>query len=168
MTTTELIAVPFAQVDPFTQVHDAIWSHLERHHPFAELVRRGNRIRLTSDGDPTKHARLDADSPQAAISESGGTISLFHTSTSCRMTMTYTLELETASRDMTRLNRVLWEAARALSRTDDTLGLPFVVEVRVAAAPIDLSDNAGKMGWTALMGLTVTMMFNRQQDMESD
>ena len=149
--------------DPFTQTLNRLWELLESHAPLADMVRLGNRIKLAgANGDPYKPQVMAADLPEVLIEPAGGQVDLFATSTSTRAVQDYAVTAVTGDlRVHTLLFPLKWELVKALSRSGDNLGLPFVRKVRIAeqADRADRGKSARAAGWSLRLIVSVEMWF---------
>jgi predicted RND superfamily exporter protein len=164
------MTVSLDTIDPFTQVMNALWSTLEAHRGFTNLVSLSNRIKFhTGNENPEKSLNQDHDRPEVMIDPVSTTYSLFQTSTHTQVEETYAIRLATASLVTKDLNRTRWEILRAFSKTDDKMGLAFVVKVRFASgvtSVLDPQQNRGKGGWSDVLNVTVTMRFVNRTELQ--
>lgn len=155
-------------VDPFTQVHNALWDLLTSYGPFTDLVSKGNRIKLNGrDRNPSKGNRLDADAPEVRIEPAGVTVDLFATSTSSMIESIFSVELRTDdTRPNNKLFPVQWAIIRAISQADNNLGLSFVHKLTIGDLDIEENeDEDGKKGWKSVIGVEVQMNFDRAKQL---
>ncbi len=153
--------------DPFTQTLDKIWDLLESHTGFTDLVRLGNRIKVSgTNPDPYKPRPQSADLPEVRVEPEGGKVELFATSSSSRATQDYAVSLVTGD---VRVNKQLfplkWEMMKALSKSGDNLGLSFVTKVRVreVGESVGQEDHRVKRAWSGKWIISVEMWFANSQ-----
>ena len=163
--------MPDFTTDPFTQVYDRLWALLEADGGFAARVRKGNRINLqaASSGstDPRRQSVQDGDLPEVTLEQTGGPVDLFDTSGSAAIVEHYEVRITTGDpRPHKALNPVKWRVLKALSRTANNLGLPFVRHVHVTAATDRTADrklDRGTAGWSAVITVRVEMAVTRAE-----
>jgi hypothetical protein len=153
--------------DPFTQTLNKLWDLLESHEEFTNLVRLGNRVKLTAaDPDPYKPRAQSADLPEVRVEPNGGQAELFATSTSTRAVQNYAILVTTGD---LRVNKLLfplkWELMKALSKSGDNLGLAFVKKVRIGelTESTERKGAPGTRGWSGTITVTVEMWFPNSQ-----
>lgn len=159
-----------ADLDPFTQVYDALWAMLEARAGITKMVRLKNRIKFTgSNRDPIKDQISYRDLPEMILVPGTGIPHLQRTSNSS--SMLETLEIRVATGDQ-RIGEILyplkWEVYRALS-TWETLLLALTwnsktfvrlvrpTSVQDGVAQADL--NRGIKGWSTLWACEYEMWF---------
>ena len=153
--------------DPYTRVHNAIWAILEQYPPFTELVRAGNRIKLT--GQPVNiKAEVEAgDLPEVEVVpaddagyEWGSTAnSLVDTAMYRINVFTGTMQLDDPRRGLYPLK---WALISAL-RFNPRLGLPFVEDARLVSSTPTPRTPRGS-GWGISFLLKVVLRFKRTGD----
>ncbi len=160
-------------VNPYTMVHDALWTLALRHPDFAELVKPGNRVDYggDTDRDPIKQVVADADLPEVALISEGITSANVHnTNTTTEVVRRYSFTVVTGDNRLRyRLYRVEWFLTCALSGWQEVFGalqwhgVPFVKYANVIGVNEGMSDsqrNRGIKGWSALWSCEVKLLFN--------
>ena len=152
-----------ADKDPFTQVLEALWSLLEQHEPFADLVKPGNRVKFHEDPRLKQQARA-ADTPEVRIVAGEVSPHLFRTSTSSTIERTFRIEVSTNDLRITAAAfPVEWAILVAVAGAKDALeGLAFVRQVRPISGEVPGPDPAERTdGWHTVVALNVMMAFPR-------
>lgn len=156
----------FYQVDPFTQIHQALWTSVTNFAPWAALVRPGARINDVPSG--TISAKAVAISPGDVpelriiqstfrIDESGRNVATE------RWQQTYMFQLSTASMNVIPVNQLKFLTIVALKRAPENFGLPWVYEWLFGGNTDKEFDAKAKLrNWVSYLPLTVWMNINRQ------
>lgn len=158
--------------DPFTQANLAIWNALTAYPGFADLVRVGNRLGTTSRNVPLDKSRGTyadtADAGQLRVQEAGFTLSPFGSNSKVSESrQSYSVQLTTQSMRATPLNRLKWNALKALKRAGDDLGLTFVREWSITEATEGLmsvvtpEEPRTQDGWATAFTVNVEMYWPR-------
>ena len=152
-----------AEKDPFTQVFEALWSALEAHEPFADLVKPGNRVKFHED-PRIKHQARAADTPEVRIVAGEVSPHLFRTSTSSTIERSFRIEVFTNDLRITAAAfPVEWAILVAVAGLKDKLpGLDFVRKVRPVSGDVPGPDPDQRTdGWHTVVALNVMMTFPR-------
>lgn len=108
---------------PLVLIHDALWTMLEAHAGFTELVPVGNRIKLTNiRGQAIKPRTSTADMPEVRIIPTGGLPHLQRTSNSSTILKRWEVQAVSGETHIIKMMDLEWEVFRALSRWDTHLG----------------------------------------------
>lgn len=153
-------------IDPYTQVYDRIWELLEAEASLMQLVKPGNRVNLQDrNPSPRKSNTQDGDLPELSVMPMGGGVDLWKTNTTAIFDEVYRIAIATGDlRPHKQLNPIKFAVLRALGRTANDLGLPFVVTTNcmsVTDTLYDLAQNRGTVAWSALYDVRVTMKIPR-------
>ena len=158
--------------DPITQVYDALWTLLEAGNDFQELVKSGNRIKLTSrDRSPFKDNLGSADVPEVTILPMGATVAHQHRSTSgSSLSQGFQIRVATGEQNLhTLVFPLKWAIYKAMADWATVLtaltwkGVTYVVHCRLADAADGISEvdiARGITGWTVLWQCNVEMWFS--------
>lgn len=110
-----------ADINPIKQVYDGLWTVLEAHTGFTDIVVVGNRIKLTKGlldvneaRAPDKGRVLDADFPQVRIVPAGADSYPRDTSTGTRLDLFFRIEAKTGEKQYDDLALLTWETMRAM------------------------------------------------------
>lgn len=158
--------------DPFTQANLAIWNALASYPGFSSLVRVGNRLGTTSQNVPLNKSRGTyadtADAGQVRIQEAGFTLSPFGSNSRISESrQSYGVQFTTQALTTTPLNRLKWNALKALKRAGDDLGLPFVRGWSITEASEGLvsaiapEEPRTQDGWATAFTVNVEMYWPR-------
>lgn len=162
------------QVDPFTEVYNALYDQLEAEHEIERRILPRSRIRLDGEEpNPTRVKVAAADMPELRLDPGSCLSELFHTSSAAKIVQTFLL---TMSSQEVRVQRdifpVKWAVLRALSKGAPKLGLDFVKRIDVMDTVDELDQEAGRgrtsgsrgtPGWEFTMTIQVTMFINRSR-----
>ena len=161
-----------ADNDPFTQVHDAIWTILEANAGFTALVAVGNRIKFsdtTNVKGPIKDNVQAADLPEVRLICEAIRPHLQRTSNSTTQVAVWSIQVASGDlRFQAALFPVIWAIYRAMSTwatTFDTLtwnAKAFTLPLRPQDARIGILDSdliRGIRGWTSVWTAEVEMYF---------
>lgn len=156
--------------DPFTLVHNAIWTMLEANSGFTDLVPAGNRIRMSGDNRaPDKDEMSDRDYPEVRIVPIKGLSHLGRTSNGTSFEKFWEIQVATGDQRPTEVLYPLeWEIFRAHA-TWETYLKPLLWNAREfvnLARPWDLTEslknierNRSQKGWVTLWIYKVEMWF---------
>jgi hypothetical protein len=166
-------------IDPFTMVHNAIWSMLTDWSDFATFVKIGNRVTLTGENrDPIKGTVSTDDLPEARLVPSGGSVTLGITNQENSITKRWDLQISTGDQ---RVDAVLfpveWAALCALAKALDILTIlawgpdgeaetVFVTGVQLVKLSEGVSDvdmKRGVKGWSTIVTIEVVMYFDQDK-----
>jgi hypothetical protein len=158
----------FTSVDPYTQVYDALWAALfSVSADFAALVDAENRTDL-STASPEIPANAECRNlPNVILGQADWSASPGN-SKAKETTQAYPLRIATSNWSVATLNRLKWEAWRALEiadATDPNFGLSFVRGwvIRTAGdSAASSNENRGEEKWTTVANIVVTMCIPRQ------
>lgn len=167
-----------ADLDPFTQVYNALWEMLETRSVINKMVRLGNRIRLDGKNrDPIKNSVGVRDLPEILIVPGNSAPHIQRTSNSS--TCLETIEIRVSTGDQ-RIHELLyplkWEIYRALATWATKLqSLMWKNKTFVRLAkPVSASDvvtdsdlNRGVIGWSTIWACEVEMWFSTA-DLQGD
>lgn len=166
--------------DPFTQASAAILDALTAFPPFAEMVRLGNRVSGTRrpnvaptnkpTGAPADYARIGTAVPggEVRVIESGYDLHPYGSNSKIsEAVQSYDVQLATDAIDSTPINRLKWNAMRALLRSDAggfPLGLPFVRTWTISPGtqqPTRIVNGEERTGWSSAFSVNVEMYWPR-------
>lgn len=163
-----------SEVNPFTQVYEALWEMLENHQGFVDLVPEKNRIKMLSHS-PVKDQVSTADLPEVRILPFGGRNHMNNSTNSTKLTRRYNIQIATGTHDVSEaLYLVEFEIIRALHDWTKILkelqwsGCTFVkvfreLDIQEGASVYDL--NRGIKGWSSVWSCEIELWFNNN-DME--
>ena len=157
----------FSTTDPFSQVYEALWTELESHTAFTDLVRLKNRIKYnrTLPDDPRKDTAQDRDFPECEIVPTTCAIALGATSDCHSIEQVYEIRVATMDVRLTQdILPVKWALTKALADAYDVLTtLDFVNAVRIEGEDSTLDDEEatrGTSGWSLTMVVAVSMFID--------
>lgn len=164
--------------NPFTQVYNALWTMLEAHTGFTDLVRIGNRIKFTGTRtDPNKPEIMTADLPEVRLIPIGTSPHIQRTSNSGSVVKRFEIQLATGQIRLDQegsegigasLFPIEWEILRAMHGWQGVLGTltwngkTFVRLVRpgqVNELSVQPEMSRSIRGWVALWACEVEMWF---------
>lgn len=162
------------QLDPFTEVYNALYDAFEAEHEIERRIVPRSRVRLDGDGpNPTRVKVASADMPELRLDPGSCLSELFHTSTGAKIVQDYLL---TMSSQEVRVQRdifpIKWAVLRAISKGSPKLGLTYVKRVDVMDSVDELDQEAargrtagsrGTPGWEFTMTIQVTMFIARSR-----
>jgi len=162
--------------DPYTQVIEKLWTLIEADSTLAGLVKAGNRIKFTGDGQlPMKTNPTDGDWPQLMIIPVGGPANPHTSSTSSEATQRFDFSLHTGNMMVdASLFPVKWALFKVLARAVlNELGLPFVTNADMRDDGVEVFDaraeeQRGTKGWSLGLTVTVEMTFSRVSNVIQD
>jgi len=164
----------FTEVDPFSQVFQALWDLAEASTTIMSLTKPGNRIKFSSldstSRDPVKTAVQDGDLPELILTSVGSQDMNMHSdSCSTRLMRRFDWLLSTGEYRITyRLYPVQWALFAAMQDYPSVLlpltwnGAQFVKKMRWGSLSEGLSNaalNRGIKGWTSLLSVEIDMWF---------
>ena len=159
-----------ADLDPFTQMYNALWQLAIDNAEFAALVKLKNRIRYDEETDrgPAKRDISSEDTPEVQLSAVGTIANLNSTSSTSEFIKQYQFVISTGD---LRLQKALFPIEfallRALRKWQEITpaltygGVTFVKNVEVVTASEGVSDpekNRGIKGWGAILNIDVKMI----------
>lgn len=155
--------------DPLSTLYDALWTMLEAHSGFTDLVRIGNRVKFAGEmRDPEKSMVLSADRPTVGILAEGGLPHLEATSNASFLTARFQIIVITGDLRLDEeLYPVTWEIYGAMTRWHTALtaltwnGKTFVHLGRptnFVETPVEVV-NQGIRGWVGKWTYEVEMHF---------
>jgi hypothetical protein len=156
-----------ATVDPFTQVHQAIWAALTAHAPWAQLVLAANRQDMSNPLFQQPPPDLQAaDSPGATIVQDQFVMRpLGDNSQTADFSQDYTLVLTTDRLSVAPINQVKYLTAVALLKAGIDLGLPGLVRDWTIASARDASGDKKltreSQRWAATLTISVKFYLSR-------
>lgn len=156
-----------SDLDPITQVHNAIWELLLAHPPFADAVKEGNRILFTGTSrGPIKDEVSTADLPEVRLVPAGAATQLQRTSNGSSLVKRFAIQVRTGEQRVDAgLYPLEWEIYRALADwTTVLLALKwsdycFVKLCRPIGFAESLESN-GITGWVSVWSCEVEMWFS--------
>lgn len=160
-----------SEVNPLTQVYEALWEMLEGHQGFIDLVAEKNEIKMLNSS-PLKDQVSTADLPEVRIIPAGGSTHINNSTNSTKLIRRFSIQVATGDRDIsTSLYPVEFEIIRALHGWTNILmelewsGCKFVkrcvqLDTVEGSAAYDL--NRGIKGWSCVWSCEVEMWFNNQ------
>lgn len=156
--------------DPFTTLYDALWSMLEAHTGFTDLVKVGNRVKFTGEvRDPVKPEINTADLPEVRLVPLGGDPHLQRTSNGTSVRKRFGIEITTGDKRVdAALFPVEWEIFRAMSNWASVLtALTWNSKTYVKLCrPLSMTEgesnpelNRGISGWSLVWACEVELWF---------
>lgn len=156
--------------DPLTLVYETLWDLLESGERVRELVKPGNRIKLSGkDRSPFKESVSTDDFPELTLIPSGGNASIRTTTTGCNIVQRFKVNIASGDQRATILLPLKFAVYTAMADWPNALkGLlwktnKFVVNAKLLDFDdgIALSDlNRGIAALSTVMHLEVTMWFD--------
>jgi len=154
-------------IDPFTQVYNAIWSAMTDRASFQAMVKVGNQIDLTGRGGKSpKQSLQSADAPQVRLVPGGGNHR--QTNEGWQGIAKYNIELFSGDLEIDRFYYPLkWEIYKAMwvpVSAKNPFGLNFVSAVRmedIAEANDSLEISGGSQGWFGLVTVVCELYIQR-------
>ena len=158
--------------DPFTQTYTAIWTVLNAHTGFTNLVKVANQIRFDTGTVPlTKDSIQSGDVPQVGLLPAGGATEFKKDSSGFSIVKDFQLGFIAGFQQLQlSFFPLQWEIYRAfgihIKANGRTLGLSFVSNVELADVTEDLGDFAetfGIQGWTGVLSISTMLYFSDDQ-----
>lgn len=156
------------ELDPFSQVHNALWTMAERSITLENLIPIRNRIKYEEESDK-KPQISDADLPELALLAGGATIGVYDNSTQTSVRKNYIWAITTGDLRVNEVyNPIAWELFRAMRDWDQVLcpltweNCNFVQKFRLLSADEGMQmmlQNRGIQGWSALWVCEVDCAF---------
>lgn len=154
------------RVNPIRQVYDTLWTLLERHNGWSNLVRIGNRINYTDGKMPSKDKITSSDLPEVGIVPVGSTPHFDAASNLMLLVKRFALIVTTGERNIGCLVDVEFEAYRAMANWHSALRALTWKDFRFCtkSVPTDVADtlidrDRGIFGWVSVWGCEVYMAF---------
>lgn len=162
--------------DPITRVENLIWEVLESNARWCELVRPGNRVKLT-DGraDPLLDNRTDADMPVVYLRHAPFRFNVQRGSQTSTIEASFIIEVQTGEQRTgvlendacVGINRILWETFRAFEvyATVTRQPLEYLVPGTlrlVESTPAFVAENA-RPGWSFVAQVACLLKWNRSE-----
>ncbi|RLC38158.1 hypothetical protein DRH27_02970 [Candidatus Falkowbacteria bacterium] len=149
--------------DPFSEIHDAIWTLIEANTTLAGLVKTGNRIKLDGKNyDPFKSKHSNNDFPEIIIIPSGGQYQPVATSDDGKLVQNFDLLLNDGDLVATRKYfPVKWQIIKTFANVDGLLGLDYVKNVQFEDITDSINPENEHEGWRAVFRISVLMFFSR-------
>jgi hypothetical protein len=160
--------------DYLTQLDAALWTGLEAHTPWTDLVAANNRIKLCGAAkDPVKTTWNDADFPECTVSVTDATDSLFTLEETYRLrqswnaatsvwkedlTPTVRIDLVHRGLNLAEANPLILETMTALRKLGPALGLAWVF--RAGPATMNTGRTAGRPAEYGNAGGTLRLVTN--------
>lgn len=161
--------MPDSETNPLQQVYDKLWTLLESHSFFTELIDKGNRVKFDKESSVQVEISSD-DTPEVMIGTTTLDLQYDRTSNSSFLTKRYDILVSSGDKRLQEgLYQVEWEIIRGFSRWRGQLdglswaGIPFVIDVRLISGTEGISipeQNRGIAGWSSILSLEVDMIFN--------
>lgn len=159
---------PSFTVDPFTQAYQALWAALfDALAGLDDLIEETNRTDLSAAAPEIPSNAECGQLPNVLLAQSDWSFSPTN-SKAKELTQAYPLRIAIGTWSVTEINRVKWEALKALERSDvgaNNLGLSFVRSVAVRTAsdsPAREGENRGEEKWVTVANIVVTMCIPRE------
>ena len=164
--------MPDPNLDPLSQVHDALWELLEANEAWCALVPEGNRIKFHgTDASPRKDQQLSpGDRPEVQIRAADVTPYLNADSSNTKVTARFEVQIATGEQGFdASLFPVLWETIRAIHSYRDYLNaltwrdVAFVKRTQAQAGNIGVGQgdaDKGVLWWSILWACEVEMWFS--------
>ena len=154
------------ETDPFTQVYDKIWDMLEANSSFTDMVKIGNRIKVSgTDPHPLKKEVMDSDIPEVMILPRGGLHHINFSSSSVRLGRVYTIAITTNNLAANRyLFPLEWIIFGVFVSSNQTLDLTFKATYELSQSDQTIEDillNRGVEGWASTIDIIVTIVINK-------
>ncbi len=152
--------IDFTSTDPFTLAYRAVWDALfDPLAGFAALVNVANRTDLSAV-NPVIRANVECSNlPEVILAQADWTATPLN-SKARESTQAYALRIATGSLSVADINKLKWEAWRALERAGPNLGLSFVRVWVIRTATDSVAregENRGDEKWVTLINVVVTM-----------
>jgi hypothetical protein len=159
-------------LDPFTQVHNKLWSLAEANDGLTALVRVSNRIRLNDSWiGAYPHENTQAGTPYLVLEPKGGYVHFERTSDGSSLIKRWVWKLVTGEKTVDdQVFPVEWELFRALHEARTSLttlswgSQSFVKDFNLREFEETLDDkdsNRGVIGWVGLLACDVELWFSR-------
>jgi len=153
---------PYTEIDPFTEVLQALWTLLESSTRFTALVPERNRIKIYEGASkPEKTSYTTADFPMVTIGPVGNQLNMSASSSSATIIQRYRIAtIDGDKRPTVKFFLLKWIVFMTLAKIDADLNLYYVKNVSLA----DVSDNPNTEkhpGWNAEFDVDVEMWFDR-------
>lgn len=149
--------------DPFTQAYDAIWTLLETDTELKELVKPGNRIKLTKPSPhPYKESVIVSDLPEITLEPGGCHLRPVATSTGAAAVQRYDVTL--AGQDLSikkKFNAVKWRIMCAFAKQNLNLGLSFVKRCEILDGDDSIVEVEKDFCWSYKFTIEVEMWWAR-------
>lgn len=160
--------------NPFTQVHNALWTMVERNPEIEKLVKVGNRIQLNKDND-YKLQIAQNDTPELLLLPMGGVGNIRCSSSTTEFIRKYTWVITSGRLAISPIYDPLsWELFRSLVDWDlegTLMGLRWPEEATCSfvmrATAIEVTEGLqrdmeerGINGWTGIWSVDVQMRFS--------
>lgn len=157
--------------NPLRQVYTAIWSMLEAHTGFTDLVKTGNRIKYdgTTIYSPEKPQISSDDVPEVRVFQSGFKPHLEATTHGSNLDTYWSVQIASGAQEQPTLMDVQWAVYRALKGWQTNLksltweSKTFVTLCRPLEVKCTMHDkrlNRGIRGWSDLWAGEVSMWFD--------
>lgn len=155
---------PFNQVDPFTQVHQAIWAALIAYAPWAAFVPPGARINAVPAGPLSTKAPAvtPGQNPELRIVQVGWGFDRGNSMTyDCDQV--FLLQMSTAFSNVMNINKFKFLTFVALFQADKNLNLTGLVRSWKPVSPgrdNPIQKESGMQQWTSMVQINVDMFID--------
>ena len=157
-------------IDPIVQIYYALWDLLEAHQPLANLVKIGNRIKMSGDKrDAMKKEVGESDLPELRLLPVSSTPHTQRTSNTSSIIKRFRIEISTGDQRVDMgLFIIEWEIFRALANWAPTLqaltweGKKYVVLARPTAEKDGFSQKdlaRGIKSWSSVWECEIELWF---------
>lgn len=156
--------------NPFTQVYNALWTLVNAHPDIGDKFKTGNRITFgTDDREPFKRTIAASDVPELVLTQDGGPIEMYSTSSTTKVTRDYSWLVSTGDFRINHfLNDVEWMLFVAhLGWKTHLTSLQYnsnsfvkrceIIDIRSGIS--DAQRNRGLNGWSTVWKVRVEMHF---------
>lgn len=167
------MAIP--ELDPFSQIHNAMWEMVNAHNPLRDLILPRNQIKYDTE-DSQKDQISSSDTPELALLLAGFKPGKGSSNTTTCLARQYTWAITTGDfRVNEPYNPIAWELFRAMQRWATYLcpltwkGHGFVNHFRILEAvegTTRTDQNRGIRGWASLWDVEINMVFCTQDLLE--
>lgn len=160
------------EVNPFLQVHRALWSLLESNPAFVAAVdKAANRVKYSETTLPRQRTGVlgPADFPTARLTRTMLDFALESTSDRSMVRLLWELQLKTADARDLELSEIEWQVVRSMVGWREALGpltwagRSFVTDAEPVSAKVGLSNRAkgdrGIYGWRTVWAIETTLWF---------
>lgn len=152
-------------VNPIRQVYDTLWTLLERHNGWSNLVRIGNRIHYLEGKMPSKDEISTSDLPEVGIIPIGSTPHFDAASNLMLLVKRFALTVATGERNIGQLIDIEFEVYRAMANWHPALraltwrDFKFCTKSVLTDVADTLITERGVFGWVSVWGCEVHMAF---------
>ena len=151
-------------IDPFTQVHQAIWNALTAYQPWAQFVPPGARINAVPLGPLSAKAKatMPGDVPEVRILQAGWSWNEGNAKT-INIHQHFAVEMNTTAQNVIPLNTLKFLSLIALVQEKAkqvNFGLSFVIDwsAQGVAREVPMESDSGLKMWRSAVFVTVNML----------